>query len=1122
MHIAALDESMARVEEFSCAPCPMQPEGGVSGTALLAAARASRPRTVPRALALGVPKAEEEPGCREAACRCASLPVRVTAADGAARGALVRCAERWAVHPRCICIVKRSLATLEFFLPNTARRKSMAGDNVPSTPVPLEHTPDSSPLTPSCSPSSLMDMKDDYANMSSSFFDEAIPGLGADISLPGPVDSSTDFGLLFPDIDPDVSFIQSLPGIATLSEIDTMSVDGDGESVSDGDNNINHAAPADDEGHVPPEGHNDDDAMSANGEGHADDDDAMSANGEGHAALGAPLVQYSDTDDAEFDSEPEKVGGGWASPANVDDEQQDSAREANKEVKKVIQYRRAATAAATAAANQSTTAPAAHVSTARANPSTATPAAHLSTATRALPVAIPAARAPPPASSTTRPPPVVKASRTQRAGSAIPTGSPRVDANLTAPQRAGSTPAPLRRRPIPPADSRDLFNEFMAQGGFKSVPIPGPPEGWSPRPASPENEYPASPANEHPASPANEYPASPANEYPASPANEYPASPASDELDPVGDAAAPTSSGGRPNQQQQRAVTECCDAMAELLHSCVEETGYNEERILKIFLGRIIAALEAKEKKKKKNTELHPRPKLKLRILPPKTPDPVQRSTPAESPQITPPPPVPPKELQAAVSLFMLSKGYDPKPADTDSEDDNDELEELMKKKGSRRNLFSHGMVDDTDTEDQQNKASPAKDATPEQYEDEDHDESGEDNENIDKSESESDGKSVHYEFELKFSVPFEGANTTLKVSSNIVYSELLSQLADTMSLPPKDVHVAYRFSTQIRSDPFSHLSKSIHLIELVATARDAQRTTKSKKEFKVELKDLGVNGKGKSAAKDGKGKKDKKKRKYRGDSDSEDSDDVDEDKVKKKKSMPQLVVELQEANACTEHSGDGCLKYTTGHVPLTKQDLSTWAIFLKNGYTSTTTPPPKLQVGGNKPGTAKTTPATPAPVPPAPPGFPPMPPGISPVPFGYHPYQWPMPQPWSMYQTPTATPMSKRRYEDVLSSPPEVVEDDRLFPRIGVWLQELDDGPRGIDEHNFAQFGVDFDRERYVRVVDLERLKVDELKRLIPEIAHGTASKLLAYAAADIGAIRKQARKRSRKESQSHGSRYT
>lgn len=89
-------------------------------------------------------------------------------------------------------------------------------------------------------------------------------------------------------------------------------------------------------------------------------------------------------------------------------------------------------------------------------------------------------------------------------------------------------------------------------------------------------------------------------------------------------------------------------------------------------------------------------------------------------------------------------------------------------------------------------------------------------------------------------------------MDSNLKYPELVSMLADTMSIDPKKVRVAYRFSTQVRSDPFSHLSNAVHLMELVRAACTTIATTRSKKEFFVELKDLeaGNKPKGKALAK--------------------------------------------------------------------------------------------------------------------------------------------------------------------------------------------------------------------------------------------------------------------------------
>lgn len=48
-----------------------------------------------------------------------------------------------------------------------------------------------------------------------------------------------------------------------------------------------------------------------------------------------------------------------------------------------------------------------------------------------------------------------------------------------------------------------------------------------------------------------------------------------------------------------------------------------------------------------------------------------------------------------------------------------------------------------------------------------------------------------------------------------------------------------------------------------------------------------------------------------------------------KKQSLPQWVVTLESDNACNEHGGHGCLNYQSRHVQLTKQDLSTWALFM-------------------------------------------------------------------------------------------------------------------------------------------------------------------------------------------------
>ncbi|KAJ6481486.1 hypothetical protein C8R47DRAFT_589375 [Mycena vitilis] len=537
----------------------------------------------------------------------------------------------------------------------------------------------------------------------------------------------------------------------------------------------------------------------------------------------------------------------------------------------------------------------------------------------------------------------------------------------------------------------------------------------------------------------------------------------------------------------------------------------------------------------------------KLRILGPKPPEnvvaspsspaqpgsqsPAQEENEIASPDITPAPPVSKRVLREALSAYLASKGREPvEPFSEPDSSDSDELEELMNRKSTRPpTVFENGVEEDEDEEDEL------------QYsEDEDgpgarvkkpHAQASSD------SEPEPDGmpavlcvypvltSNVPEEFSLEFSVPFDGANAPLTVDSTTTYSTLVTKLADTMEVAPKSVHVAYRFSTEPNTAAWSHLQNSDHLTALFVNAKESQATTRSKKKFVVMMKDLNApGGKSKGKGKDkAQGKNDKKeKKRKRGESESEDSDasDAAEVKKKKKKSLPQWVAELEQENACQEHGGHGCLKYTTGHVQLSKADLTTWAVFLQSGYPSTTEPPPKLQVGGNKKAATKAA----APVTPAAPAAPPVPMsglhmhGMPPPPYGYPGYPWQPPAPWG-FQTPTPS-VNRGRYEDALSSPPQVIEDNRLFPRMTTWLEDLDSGPRGTDGHSFTQFVGDFEKERYLRVVDLVTLSIEEVIKAAPEMPQGTAAKILAYAKSDVEAIRKRERKRARKEAQP--ARYT
>lgn len=119
---------------------------------------------------------------------------------------------------------------------------------------------------------------------------------------------------------------------------------------------------------------------------------------------------------------------------------------------------------------------------------------------------------------------------------------------------------------------------------------------------------------------------------------------------------------------------------------------------------------------------------------------------------------------------------------------------------------------------------------------------------------------------DIPFSVPCDGANSTLNVQDTVTFKDLMSELANTLSIAPKDVKVAYRFSTEPRNAPWSHLKTEQDLEQLFQKARKALENPKKGKTsrmFAVKLKDLGPdsrNAKGKSRKSDNSRKNKKKK----------------------------------------------------------------------------------------------------------------------------------------------------------------------------------------------------------------------------------------------------------------------
>ncbi|KAJ7182557.1 hypothetical protein C8R43DRAFT_940696 [Mycena crocata] len=386
-----------------------------------------------------------------------------------------------------------------------------------------------------------------------------------------------------------------------------------------------------------------------------------------------------------------------------------------------------------------------------------------------------------------------------------------------------------------------------------------------------------------------------------------------------------------------------------------------------------------------------------------------------ESDPITPPPLMDPTTLKKAVTTYLRTRGHS-----VDGTDDSDsEMELLMQE---RRRTFQDGIGEESqDSDDESMRRSVA----------------GEDEDEL---------SPIDEEDELESDE--EKEPTPPPVLKRKAGRPRKNDDAESAPIKKKDApfdlkcHVCCSHATQ--------------LAELFNAAPKVQATSKSKKDFFVELKDLTVASKpsGKTKADDKKKQKSKQKRESDSDEDSDAGSDGKQILVDGKK--------LEADNTCAQHSGHGCIKYINGHVQLSKNELSTWAVLLRNGYASTTTLPPALKIDVKKP---EATPKAPA----APPAIPP------PMnPYGMWPFMHPtMPMPYQ-------TPAPRTQYNQMPSSDPtEEFEDTTLFPRINN--------------------------------------SVSELKELIPEIAQGTVTKLLLYAGQDVKAIRRKEKKRARRDNNHH-----
>lgn len=98
----------------------------------------------------------------------------------------------------------------------------------------------------------------------------------------------------------------------------------------------------------------------------------------------------------------------------------------------------------------------------------------------------------------------------------------------------------------------------------------------------------------------------------------------------------------------------------------------------------------------------------------------------------------------------------------------------------------------------------------------------------------------------LDFAVLVDDADECIKFRSTISWTEFALTLANTLSIPPKDVRVAYHFSTATQKASWTHVRDAEQLsamLEDAVSAEDAHESKKSvapKKKFLVHLKLIG------------------------------------------------------------------------------------------------------------------------------------------------------------------------------------------------------------------------------------------------------------------------------------------
>ncbi|KAG1836935.1 hypothetical protein DFJ58DRAFT_864046 [Suillus subalutaceus] len=221
----------------------------------------------------------------------------------------------------------------------------------------------------------------------------------------------------------------------------------------------------------------------------------------------------------------------------------------------------------------------------------------------------------------------------------------------------------------------------------------------------------------------------------------------------------------------------------------------------------------------------------------------------------------------------------------------------------------------------------------------EDEDESESDDGIEDNEEPETDEDVV----DIPLHVPVNGVLDTLTVRSDISWEIFCRKIAKAMEISLEDLSIAYKFSTNAKTDPPRKLDSARNLLQLLEDASEelSSATRRSrKKKFSVVVVDLRLPEVSKGELKKGAltGSKTKARSSKKGKADNKDSDDDgkptdsvnwNNDTDVAKLPPPKIVVGLQLKYACAQHQGCCFVMKNGDHHKIPLSDISHWAFMI-------------------------------------------------------------------------------------------------------------------------------------------------------------------------------------------------